>query len=125
MDLLISITFKTDRPNLNRNEKTNYAYHTMAGRYLSIGPNSCGQTTIDLPEGFDVESLPADVTLKFTYGDYQASYKYDAAKNQVTSTTHFNLNNQVIPAAKYAEMQAYLENIAKAQNRKLVIKRKG
>lgn len=82
-------------------------------------------TTIDLPAGFDVESLPTDVNLKFSYGDYKSSYKYDAAKNQVIATTYFNLNNQVIPAAKYVEMQTYMEGIAKAQSKKLVIKRKG
>ncbi|MBS7565863.1 DUF3857 and transglutaminase domain-containing protein [Mucilaginibacter sp. Bleaf8] len=81
-------------------------------------------TTIALPPGFEAESLPADVSLKFSYGTYQASYKYDAAKNEVISTVKFDLNNQVIPAARYTEMQQYMDNIAKAQNKKLVIKRK-
>jgi len=104
---------------LKDSEKRKYDY------YFDYPMQKSCVTIIDLPQDFDIESLPADVSLKFTYGDYQASYKYDAAKNQVTSTTHFNLNNQIVPAAKYAEMQAYMENIAKAQNRKLVIKRKG
>lgn len=81
-------------------------------------------TTIDLPAGFEMETLPANVKLKFSYGDYEANYKYDAAKNQVISTVKFKLTNQVIPAAKYNEMQQYMEDIAKAQNKKLVIKRK-
>jgi hypothetical protein len=81
-------------------------------------------TTIDLPAGFEMESLPADVKLKFTYGDYAVNYLYDKAKNQVTTTVKFNLNSQVVPAAKYNEMQQYMADIAKAQNKKLVIKRK-
>jgi hypothetical protein len=81
-------------------------------------------TTMDLPAGFEMESLPSDVKLKFSYGNYEASYLYDKAKNQVTTKVKFNLDNQVVPAAKYTEMQQYMDNIAKAQNKKLVIKRK-
>ncbi|WP_162996640.1 DUF3857 domain-containing transglutaminase family protein [Mucilaginibacter celer] len=81
-------------------------------------------TTIDLPAGFEVETLPTDQNLKFTYGSYDVKYVYDATKNQVVSTTKFNLKNQVIPAAKYNEMQVYMDAIAKAQNKKLVIRRK-
>lgn len=49
---------------------------------------------------------------------------YDIAKNQITSTAKFSLTNHVIPAAKYTEMQEYLDAVAKAQNKKLVIRRK-
>lgn len=81
-------------------------------------------TTIDLPAGFEIETLPTSQNLKFTYGTYDVKYVYDAAKNQVISTTKFNLTNHVIPAAKYNEMQQYMDNIAKAQNKKLVIRKK-
>ncbi|MES2265232.1 MAG: DUF3857 domain-containing transglutaminase family protein [Bacteroidota bacterium] len=81
-------------------------------------------TTINLPEGFEVESLPVNQNLKFSYGTYDVNYVYDAAKNQVVNTTKFTLNNHVIPAAKYNEMQQYMDAIAKAQNKKLVIRRK-
>ncbi|NCD69231.1 DUF3857 domain-containing protein [Mucilaginibacter agri] len=81
-------------------------------------------TTIDLPAGFEIESLPTNVSLKFTYGSYDVNYKYIADKNQVLSTTTFALTNQQIPAAKYNELQQYLDNIAKAQNKKLVIRHK-
>jgi hypothetical protein len=81
-------------------------------------------TTIELPEGFEVETLPANQSLKFSYGNYEVSYTYNTVKNQVISTAKFNLTNQIIPAAKYNEMQVYMENIAKAQNKKLVIRRK-
>ncbi|SDE12737.1 Transglutaminase-like superfamily protein [Mucilaginibacter pineti] len=81
-------------------------------------------TTIDLPAGFEVETLPTSQSLKFTYGTYDVKYAYDAGKNQVVSTAKFNLTNQVIPAAKYTEMQVYMDAVAKAQNKKLVIRRK-
>ncbi|OOQ60588.1 DUF3857 domain-containing transglutaminase family protein [Mucilaginibacter pedocola] len=81
-------------------------------------------TTIDLPEGFEVETLPTNQALKFTYGNYEVNYVYNAAKNQVVSTAKFNLTNHAIPAAKYNEMQAYMDAVAKAQNKKLVIRKK-
>jgi hypothetical protein len=81
-------------------------------------------TTIDLPTGFEVETLPVNQTLNFTYGSYDVKYVYNAAKNQVISTTKFSLTNHVIPAAKYNEMQQYMDNIAKVQNKKLVIRKK-
>jgi Domain of Unknown Function with PDB structure (DUF3857)/Transglutaminase-like superfamily len=81
-------------------------------------------TTIDLPAGFDVETMPSNVSLKFSYGNYEVKYAYNIAKNQVVSTAKFILNNQVIPAAKYTEMQQYMDGIAKAQNKKLVIHKK-
>ncbi|WP_295718278.1 DUF3857 domain-containing protein [Mucilaginibacter sp.] len=81
-------------------------------------------TTIDLPAGFEVETLPTNQTLKFSYGTYDVKYVYDAAKNQVTSTAKFNLTDYIMPAAKYTELQVYLDAVVKAQNKKLVIHRK-
>jgi hypothetical protein len=40
------------------------------------------------------------------------------------SPAKFNLKNFAIPAAKYTEMQVYMDAVAKAQNKKLVIHRK-
>ncbi|MES2278559.1 MAG: DUF3857 and transglutaminase domain-containing protein [Bacteroidota bacterium] len=102
-------------PELEKRKMDYYFDHPMQ--------KSC-ETTIDLPMGFEMESLPADVKLKFTYGNYEASYLYDKVKNQVTTKVKFNLDKQVVPAAKYTEMQQYMDDIAKAQNKKLVIKRK-
>ena len=92
--------------------------------YFDFPRQKSSVTTIDLPAGFEVETLPVNQSLKFTYGSYDVKYAYDATKNQVTSTEKFSLNNQVIPAAKYTEMQQYMDAVAKAQNKKLVIRRK-
>jgi hypothetical protein len=81
-------------------------------------------TTIDLPAGFEVETMPANVSLKFTYGNCDINYSYNPAKNQVVTTAKFIMTSQVIPAAKYTEMQQYMDGVAKAQNKKLVIRRK-
>lgn len=92
--------------------------------YFTFPLQESNVTTIDLPGGFEVETMPANASLKFSYGNYEVNYVYNKDKNQVISTTKFVLNNQVIPAAKYTEMQQYMDDIAKAQNKKLVIRRK-
>ncbi len=81
-------------------------------------------TIIDLPVGFEVETLPVNQSLKFTYGSYDIKYVYDAVKNQVVCTAKYSLTNHVIPAAKYTELQQYLDAVIKAQNKKLVIRHK-
>ena len=81
-------------------------------------------TTIDLPKGFEIETLPANQAIKFSYGNYEVKYVYDAVKNQVIATAKFTITNQDIPAAKYTELQQYLDAVAKAQNKKLVIRKK-
>jgi hypothetical protein len=101
---------------IEENRKTDYYFdHPLQ--------KSC-VTTIDLPAGFQVETLPVNQSLKFAYGHYDINYVYDAAKNQVISTAKFNITNHVIPAAKYTELQEYLDGVAKAQNKKLVIRKK-
>ncbi|OCX50285.1 hypothetical protein BEL04_23550 [Mucilaginibacter sp. PPCGB 2223] len=102
-------------PPLEKRKTDYYFDHPMAKTCV---------TTIDLPPGFEVDALPANASLKFSYGSFSISYNYDAAKNQVISTTTFNLTDHIIPAAKYTELQEYMDNINKAQNKKLVIRRK-
>lgn len=96
----------------------------MSDFYFEFPLKKSCVTTIDLPQGYEVESLPANASLKFSYGNYDISFVYNKDKNQVVSTAKFVLNNQVIPAAKYTEMQQYFDGVARAQNKKLVIHKK-
>ena len=98
--------------------------HRKSDYYFEQPVQKSCVTTIDLPQGFEVETLPINQSLKFTYGNYDIKFAYDAAKNQVISTAKFSLTSHVIPAGKYTEMQQYLDAVAKAQNKKLVIHRK-
>ena len=101
---------------INENRKTDYFFEHPLQK-------TCN-TTIALPTGFEVETLPANQSLKFTYGSYDIKYVYDNVKNIVTSTAQFNIANHVIPAAKYTELQQFLDGVMKAQNKKLVIRKK-
>jgi hypothetical protein len=98
--------------------------HRYADFYFNYPMQKSCVTTIDLPSGFDIETLPASINLKFTYGEYEVNYTYNKDKNQIISTAKFILNTQMIPADKYTEMQQYMDAIIKAGNKKLVLRRK-
>lgn len=98
--------------------------HRKSDYYFGSPIKKTCVTTIELPNGFVVEALPASQDFKFAYGEYHVKYTYDTTANRVTSTTSFTITNQDIPAAQYNSLQQYLDNINSAQNKKLVIKRK-
>ena len=81
-------------------------------------------TTIVLPADLEVETLPVDASFKFSYGSYFVKFTYDKEKNEVKSLSEFELSSHVIPAAKYNEMQLFMDNIAKSMSKKLVLKKK-
>ncbi|RYE36212.1 MAG: DUF3857 domain-containing protein [Sphingobacteriaceae bacterium] len=89
--------------------------------YFSCPMQKTCTTTIQLPEGFKLETVPTNVNLKFSYGDYQSTYVYDTASNKIISTVKFNLNTQIVPAGKYKDLQEYFAAIAKAQSKKIVV----
>ena len=89
--------------------------------YFSCPMQKTCTTTIQLPEGFKPENVPADINLKFNYGNYQSTYVYDSALNKIISKVKFNLNTQVIPSGKYKELQEYFTAIAKSQSKKIVV----
>ena len=81
-------------------------------------------TTIILPADTELENLPTDVSLKFSFGNYTVKYSYDKEKNEVKTITQFELTKHVIPAAKYNEMQGFMDDVAKSMSKKLVLKKK-
>ncbi|WP_423148755.1 DUF3857 domain-containing protein [Rubrolithibacter danxiaensis] len=81
-------------------------------------------TVIELPKGFEIESLPANTDIKFSYGNFKTTYTYKKENNQLTCYSEFQITNHVIPAEKYAEMQEFMENVSKSLNKKLVINKK-
>lgn len=76
------------------------------------------------PSDMEVESLPADVSLQFEYGSYDARYSYIKEENTVKCMSELKLNKHVVPAARYKEMQSFLDDIAKTMSRKLVVRKK-
>ena len=101
---------------LNDKRKSDYYFS-----YPMIKKNT---TAMIIPIDFEVESLPENSTLQFSYGSYESRYVYDKENNKVISTSIFKLNNPIISASKYAEMQKFMDSVLKSSSKKLVIKKK-
>lgn len=76
------------------------------------------------PSDMEIESLPVDVSLKFAYGSFDARYSHVKENNTVRCINEFKLTSHVVPAARYKEMQTFLDDISKTMSRKLVVRKK-
>ncbi|MGV3508658.1 MAG: DUF3857 domain-containing protein [Sphingobacteriaceae bacterium] len=107
--------WRSTLPPLDKRKTDYYFEHPMQKKNI---------TTYVLPADVEVESIPADVSHKFNHGTYHVKYHYDKEKNEVKSETVLIINNHVIPAANYTEMQRFMDEIAKSNSKKMIIKKK-
>lgn len=80
-------------------------------------------TIYKLPEGFSVEALPKNKNLSFDYGNYSANYWYNTADNAVYCCAKLELTQLRIPAAKYAALKTFFDDIMKDEAQRIVIKK--
>ena len=80
-------------------------------------------TIYQLPEGFIVDNLPKAASLKYALGNFQSSYSYDAEKRQVTTFCRIELNDHIIPAARYQEAMKFFRDVISEQQQKIVVKK--
>ena len=99
-----------------KNRKTDF--------YFSHPLIKTNTTTIEVPENFEVGSLPGKVSLKFSHGSYESDFAYDKTSNKITGTSKFELDHHIIPATGYTEMQQFMEEVSKSLKKKLVLKKK-
>jgi hypothetical protein len=89
-------------------------------------PMSKKSTTVyTLPQDLEIETLPQNVKHTFSNGNYTAEYSYDKSKNQMTAVARFELNNPIIKASNYTEMQKHFDDIIKSMSKKFVVRKKG
>lgn len=93
--------------------------------YLEYPLIKTNTTTIEIPTGFEVINIPADQNFKCKYGNFQSSYAYNKESNKLINNSKFEINNHVIPASQYSEMQKFIEDISKSLNKKIVIVKSG
>ncbi len=80
-------------------------------------------TVIILPEGYKVDAIPKEKQLKCEFANYATSYRYDEVKNVVISTATMTLTRHRIPAAKYAEVKNFFDEVILDDSQKIVIKK--
>ncbi len=78
---------------------------------------------ITIPEGYVVESLPKSVSIPMS--DNLVVFKCLVANtgNKIQVSTTFDINSSIISAEYYDELKAVFNEIVKAENEKIVLKR--
>jgi transglutaminase-like putative cysteine protease len=79
---------------------------------------------IKIPTGYNIESMPKDVTINNKFGDYEIHFKVE--DNNITCTRLFKQSKARFPATDYPELVKYYETIYKADRSRIVfIKKEG
>jgi hypothetical protein len=81
------------------------------------------EIAIDLPEGFEIEALPADFELNTKYGDYQMHIEKKSATSLLYKRTLL-IKNGFYPNTEYEAYRQFREQVAKSDNAKVVLTRK-
>ncbi len=81
-------------------------------------------TVYQLPESYTLENLPKARDTKFEFGSFKSNYSYDEKANTVTTIAELTLNQNLIPADKYAATRKFFGSVTDEYNEKIVIKKK-
>jgi hypothetical protein len=80
-------------------------------------------TQINLPAGFKPDALPKDKNLECEYASYSTKYWYDESKNALFSSAKLILKEYKIPAAKYAAVKKFFDDVLQDDNERMVVKK--
>ncbi|MEP6674890.1 MAG: DUF3857 domain-containing protein [Ferruginibacter sp.] len=80
-------------------------------------------TVYQLPDGYQVETLPKTKNIKFEYGSFSSSYTFDATAKTITSTAQLILTQHRIPAAKYSVTKKFFDDVLAEYTEKIVVKK--
>jgi len=80
-------------------------------------------TIYKLPEGYKADVLPPAKELKCEYASYSSKHWYDENQKAVYSTVTLALRQQVIPAAKYAEVKKFFDDVIMNDGQRIVVKK--
>jgi Domain of Unknown Function with PDB structure (DUF3857) len=80
-------------------------------------------TIFKLPEGFISDALPTEKNIKCEYASYNSKYWYSAADKSVYSTAKLVLLQHKIPAAKYAGVKTFFDDVLKEDAQRIVVKK--
>ncbi|MEO7960282.1 MAG: hypothetical protein ABIR19_01975, partial [Ginsengibacter sp.] len=81
-------------------------------------------TVYKLPDDYMVENLPQPRNNSFEYGSFRTSYSFNEVENIVTSIATLSLNQNVIPAEKYAATRKFFSSVINEYTEKIIIKKK-
>ncbi len=79
-------------------------------------------TTYKLPEGYVLETLPRPKELKFEYGSFSSTYRFDEQQKTIVTTARLVLTDYKIPAAKFPAVKKFFNDVLSEYTEKIVIK---
>ena len=86
--------------------------------------NTHTETTIDLPEGYAVGNVPADLNMSNALQEYHRKITKSADGRSVIVTSDMTERPGRIPAADYGKLKDYYNALVKSSTQKVVAKKK-
>ncbi len=80
-------------------------------------------TIIKLPAGFTAEALPQAKNLSSKYSSFSTNYWYDEQKRAIYSTVRLELKQHRIPAADYAEVKKFFDDVMSENSQRIIVKK--
>ncbi|NUY82592.1 DUF3857 domain-containing protein [Flavobacterium sp. MAH-1] len=78
------------------------------------------EITVSIPDGYNVEAKPANVTIKEKYGSYRLEIE-SISPNQIRYRRMFTMQVGYYPNNEYEGFRKFLEQVAKADSSKMVL----
>lgn len=88
---------------------------------INNGFSESDSITINIPESYTIESLPKDVSIETEFGILATGIKLDG--NKLIYTQNIDIFTGKYDKEKYNKIKSFFEEINKATNRKLVLKK--
>ena len=79
--------------------------------------------TINLPEGYTIESMPKPLSLSMNENIANLKFLITNINNQIQISSSTKINSSVVSAEHYEELKAFLGEVIKKQNEKIVLKK--
>jgi hypothetical protein len=89
-------------------------YHTFLDNF---------NTNIEIPEGFELDDFPEDVSFALTNGIFVFNYKVTPMENSVRINATVDLKQAILPAAIYPDLKYFMEIVTSKLQEPVVLKR--
>jgi tetratricopeptide (TPR) repeat protein len=78
------------------------------------------ELTLSIPEGYEVASLPEDITIKHNFGAF--SRRYTIVDNStIKYSTSLNIDARIIPTSEYADMKKLIETASREDQAQIIL----
>ena len=78
--------------------------------------------TIRIPEGYEIEAIPKEISLKEPFGEFNLSYT--VSDNQITVNNRLLIKSGTYDKVLFPQLTEYIKNVGNTYRQKMVLKRK-